>query len=110
MRIVPSLPPPLTVTEDSLAVEALTHIKPSKPVQARTLPPMVVQQRARLKTTSDISEQQEQRHDTHIHGERRTYCRRFEHLPILDGLRLKIDRRRHKQREKDMTEHVDEEV
>lgn len=110
MRFVPSLPPPITVAIDGLEVKALTRVKPVKPVQARTLPPLVVQRHALLEASSDLTGQQEKRHDTHMHGERRTYCRRIEHLPILVGLRSGTDRRRHKQRGEDATEHVDEEV
>lgn len=110
MRIVPSLPPPLTVAKEGLEVKALSRVKPAQPVQARPLPPLVVQRHAPLEVTYDLPEQQEKRHDTHVHGERRTYCRRIKHLPILVELRSGMDRRRHKQRVDDLTEHVDVEV
>ncbi|MDO8464289.1 MAG: hypothetical protein Q7S46_03410 [Gallionella sp.] len=110
MRIAPDLPPPIIIDKDNLGVKALARIKPVKPVQARTLPPLVTEQHSRLETPSDLTEPQEKRHDTHVHGERRTYCRRIEHLPILVELRSVTDRRRHKQRGDDETEHVDEEI
>lgn len=110
MKIVPDLPPPITVVKDRLEVQALTEVKPAKPVQARTLPPLVVQRHKRHEAPSDLAGLQEKRHDTHVHGERRTYCRRIEHLPFLVELRSLTDRRRHKQREGDATEHVDEVV
>ncbi|MFZ2302245.1 MAG: hypothetical protein WAW10_10330 [Gallionella sp.] len=109
MKIVPDLPPPIAVAKDHLSVKALARIKPVKPVQARTLPP-ITEQHARLATSANLTEPQEKRHDTHVHGERRTYCRRIEHLPILVELRSITDRRRHKQRGDDETEHVDEEI
>ena len=110
MRIVPSLPPPIAVEKEDLEVKGLTGVKPAKPVQAHTLPPLVVRRHARHETASDLAELLERRHETHINGERRTYCRRIEHLPFLVELRSGTDRRRHKQREDDVTEHVDEKV
>jgi hypothetical protein len=53
---------------------------------------------------------EEKRHDPHVHGERRIYCRRTEHLPILVELRSGMERRRHNQRSDDITEHVDVKV
>ena len=110
MRFVPSLPPPITVAKEGLELKALARVKPAKPVQARTLPPLVVQRHARSEAPRDHTGQQERRHDAQVHGERRTYCRRIEHLPILVELRSGIDRRRQKQRGGDLTEHVDEKV
>ena len=110
MRITPILPSPIAIKKDSLGVNALTSIKPVKSVQERTLPPLVTQLYERPEIPPDLTEQQEKRHDPHVHGERRTYCRRTEHLPILVELRSIADRRRHKQREEDETDHVDEEV
>lgn len=103
MIIVPGIHAPIVEAEDNMGVKALDGVKPSKRVQQRTLPPLVVQQRY------DAPEM-EKRHATEIHGERRTYCRRFERLPVLVELRSSIERRRHKQREEDVTEHIDEEV
>jgi hypothetical protein len=94
--------------EDTLDVKALTRVKLAKHVQERTLPALVTQRHERLETPSKLAEPQEKRHDTHVHGERRTYCRRIEHLPTLVELRSVADRRRHKQRDDDETEHVDE--
>jgi hypothetical protein len=112
MRIVPSLPPPTTIAEEGLKVQSLTRVKPAKPVQARTLPPPVVQHHARVEASSDLAEQlqEEKRHDTYAYGERRTYCRRIEHLPVLIELRSDIARRRRTQRGEDVTEHVDEQA
>lgn len=104
MIIVPGIPLPITEVEDNMGVKALAGVKSAKRVQQRTLPPLVVQRRH--EETPDRT----QRHDPHINGERRTYCRRFEHLPVLMELRSAIERRRHKQREVDATEHIDEEV
>jgi hypothetical protein len=110
MKIVPSLPPAVTVAKNELEVDALAPVKAVKPVQSRTLPSLVVQPHARHQASPDMTAQQEKRHDVHVHGERRIYCRRMEHLSILVELRAGFDRRQHKQREDDITEHVDEKV
>ena len=110
MKIVPDLPAPQSVAENALEVKALVGIKPSKPVQERTLPPLVVQPHAQREVEAGIVEQQERRYEAHIHGERRTYCRRIEHLPILIELRSGVERRRHNQRQGDTVDHIDVEV
>jgi hypothetical protein len=112
MKFVSSLPPATAFTKDELEVEGLAPVKAAKPVQPRSLPPLVVQPhiRSKAKASPGITEQQEKRHDVHVHGERRTYCRRTELLPVLVDLRSGFDRRRHNQRKDDITEHVDEKV
>jgi hypothetical protein len=109
MKFVPNLPPVTAATKDELEVDALAAVKPAKPVQPRTLPPLIVQPRTRHQALPDITGQQNP-HDVRVHGERRIYCRRIEHLPVMADLRSGSDRRRHNQRGDDMTEHVDEEV
>ena len=110
MKYVPSLPPPVTGVGAGLEVKALAGIKRVKPVQARTLPPLVVQPHTRHETPAVTAKKEEKRHDPHVHGERRIYCRRIEHLPILVELRSGMERRRHNQRADDITEHVDVKV
>lgn len=107
MQYVPSLTPPVTAPETGPEVKALAGVKRAKPVQARTLPPLVVQPHARYEAPPEAAGNEEKRHDPHVYGERRTYCRRIEHLPILVELRSGIDRRRHNQRAGDIAEHVD---
>jgi hypothetical protein len=109
MKIVPDPPQPITVAKAGLEVEALAPVKAAKPVQPGTQQPLAVQ-REQHHASPDIAGQEERRHDVHVHGERRTYCRRIEHLPILVELRAGYDRRRHNQRGDDLTEHVDEKV
>jgi hypothetical protein len=109
VKIVPDSPPPITVAETGLKVEALAPAKAAKPVQPHAGPPLAAQ-RAHSHASPDIAVQAERRHDVDIHGERRTYCRRIEHLPVLIELRAGSDRRRHNQRGGDLTEHVDEKV
>lgn len=107
MQYVPSLPSPVTAPETGPEVKALAGIKRAKPVQERTLPPLVVQPHARYEAPPEVAENEEKRHDPHVHGERRLYCRRLEHLPMLVELRSGKDRRRHNQRAGDITEHID---
>ena len=110
MKYVPSLPPPVTGAGAGLAVKAVAGIRRVKPVQVRTSPPLAAQPHARREVSSEAVAKQEKRHDPLVHGERRIYCRRIEHLPTLVELRLGTDRRRHNQRIDDTTEHVDVKV
>ncbi|MCR4298854.1 MAG: hypothetical protein NUV75_08910 [Gallionella sp.] len=110
MKIAPDLPAPVPVAGNALEVKVLAGIKPSRPVQERTLPPLVVQPHSQREGQQDTADQPERRYEPHIHGERRTYCRRIEHLPILIELRSVVDRRRHNQRRNDTAEHIDVEV
>lgn len=105
MKIAPDLPPPVTSARPELRVEALVGIKPVRPVEARTRPPPTVQPHVRHE--HDASVEEERRHDPHVDGERRTYCRRTEHLPVLLELRSGVERRRHNQRAGDIAEHID---
>lgn len=116
MQYVPSLTPPVTAPETGLEVKAPAGVKRAKPVQERTLPPLVVQPHARHVAPPEVAGKEEsagkeeKRHDPHVHGERRLYCRRLEHLPMLVELRSEIDRRRRNQRASDIAEHIDVEV
>ena len=116
MQYVPSLLSPGTAPETGLEVKALAGIRRAKPVQARTLPPLVVQPHARHVAPPEVAGKEEaagkeeKRHDPHVHGEHRLYCRRLERLPMLVELRSEIDRRRRNQRASDIAEHVDVKV
>lgn len=105
MKITPDLPGPVAMVKDTPEVKALTGIKPARPVRARIHPPLIVQPHVRH--GSDTTGEEEKRHDPHVDGERRTYCRRIEHLPVLLELRSGVERRRHNQRAGDIAEHID---
>lgn len=108
MKYVPSLPPPrITGVWDRLTVSGLAAVKAAKAVQPRTLPPLVVPPHGHHEPPREPTER---RHDTHPQGERRTYCRRVRHLPVLAELRSGLERRRHNQRAGDPTEHIDVEA
>ncbi len=100
MKFVPSLPPPrITGVGGRLMVNRLTPVKAAKPVQPRSLPPLVVQHQHEYHS--------ERRHDPHLDGDRRIACRRILHLPVLEELRSGTDRRHHSQRENDQSDHID---
>lgn len=86
-----------------MTVSALTAVKGVKAVQPRTLPPLVTMPHEH----EPPQESAERRHDPQIQGERRIYCRRLQHLPVLLELRSGLERRHHNQRAGDPTEHID---
>lgn len=111
MKYVPSLPPVAAGAPEALDVHAMSGVKAAKPVQERTLPPLVMQRHAHSGAApAELAGHPERRHDPHVQGERRTYCRRVEHLPVLVELRSGMERRHHTQRKGDATEHVDEQA
>lgn len=111
MRYVPSLPPPFTVVTDRWGIAPAARVGPVKRVQERTVPPLIFQPRhAPPETPPAPIEATEKRHAVPAGEDRRTCCRRVTHLPILEAFRSGADRRRHNQREGDMTEHVDVKV
>lgn len=75
----------MTSARAELRVEALAGIKLTRPVKARTQPPPTVPPHVRREYDAPTGE--EKRHDLHVDGERRTYCRRIEYLPVLLELR-----------------------
>ena len=104
------LPPALNGLEDKNEVKKLTEIKPVKPVPERTQPSLVFRPFTRSEHQHNLDKPVERRHaETHL-GERRTICRRIKIQPLLKELRSKVDRRHHKQRKTDITEHIDEEA
>ncbi|HEX5364317.1 MAG TPA: hypothetical protein VFW59_08595 [Gallionella sp.] len=106
MKFVPSLPPPrITGVGGGLKVNRLTAVGAVRPVQPRTLPPLVL-----LPHEVHEPPEVERRHDRPEQVERRKYCRRVQHRPVLVEFRSGLDRRHRSQREGDPTEHVDIEV
>ena len=103
MKYVPSLPPPTTGGVDRYELRPLPRVQGARPVQPRNLPPLVFQHRLPRR-----NKEEERRHDPHPQGERRTYCRRTQHQPVLLELRSGRDRRQHRQRNGDMLDHIDE--
>lgn len=107
MKYVPSLPPPASAPETGTEVNALAGTRRVRPVGPRISPPLIVQPHVRHEIPPEVAREEERRHDPHVNGERRTFARRIEHLPMLVELRSARERRRRNQRASDMTEHVD---
>lgn len=107
MKFAPDLPPPVTPPEIRPEVGALAGTRRVRPVAARISPPLIVQPHVPHEPPPNVAEEGERRHDPHFHGERRTYCRRLEHRPLLIELRSGRERRRRNQRADDITEHID---
>lgn len=103
MQFVPINPRPLNVVEDRLEVKRLAAVKAAKPVQPRTLPPLLTY--AHVYSPQDQQEPQERR--APLQEDRRSYCRRVKHQPVLEELRSAIDRRKNPQRNTDQPEHID---
>ena len=111
MQFVPIIPRPENFLENWLEVKRLATVKAAKPVQQRTLPPLLThahERPQRGQTDQGGTEQEERR--AGLEEERRSYCRRVLHLPVLEELRSAIDRRKHPQRDTDQQEHVDVEA
>ena len=74
------------------------------------MPPLVFHpQRALHEIPPGSIEETERRHEKPFQ-ERRMYCRRVAHQPIMEELRSGVERRRNRQRGGDMTDHIDEKV
>ena len=104
------LPPSLNGLEDKNEVKKLTEVEPVKPVPEHTQPSLVFRPFTRYEQQRNLVKPVERRHaETHL-GERRIICRRIKTQPLLKELRSKVDRRRHKQRKTDITEHINEDA
>lgn len=102
------LPPSLNGIEEKYEVKKLTEIKSVKPVSEGVEPSRVFRQFTQSEHQRTRARPLERRNAAPHHGERRTICRRIKMQPLLKELRSKVDRRRRKQRETDITEHIDE--
>lgn len=112
MRYVPSLPPPITVPEETGEVHALTAVKPAKRVQQRSLAPLVKQHFAPREPAPEVEKAApaDIQPDRRLNEERRKYCRRAAQQPVLIDLRPGGDRRRRSQRMTDVATSIDEEA
>jgi len=112
MRYVPSLPPPITAPEETGEVHGLTAIRPAKPVQQRTLVPLVKQRFAPREPAAEAEKAKpaDRQTDQRSNEDRRTYRRRVSQQPVLLDLRPGGDRRRRSQRITDVATSIDEEA
>lgn len=115
MHLVPIIPQPRVGVEESLEVARTAAVRPVKPVEERTLPPLLTYAHEQQRPdTGEIMQHPHRRvsdrPEMADQGERRLACRRFHHLPILEELRSLVDRRRHKRRKTDLEPHIDVEA
>lgn len=103
MQFVPIIPAPRNLLEERLEVKRLAAVKAAKPVQPRTLPPLL----SYSHEAPHREHPEQERRQAAQREERRSYCRRVQHLPVLIELRSAIDRRKHAQRSTDRPEHID---
>jgi len=109
MQIVPIIPQTIIGVEENLELTGIAAVKPAKPVEERTLPPLLTYAHE-PPVQIDIEADQHKQLQVPRKEDRRFICRRLHRLNILEELRSSIDRRRHKQRRTDLQLHVDEEV
>jgi len=108
MQIVPIIPQQTTGVTESRDVKGVAAIKAAKPVQEHELPAVQNNAEQLFQIAREI-EHQEKRIVTQ-QVDRRRLCRRIRHSSLLEELRSSIDRRRRKQRNSDLLEHIDEEA
>ena len=109
MQLVPIIPQAKAAVEETLLVSGVAAIKSPKPVEERTLPPLLTYAHEQQVQTINGTKQPVQRQVAR-QAERRTVCRRLPHRTILEELRSSIDRRKHQQRRTDLKLHIDEEA
>jgi hypothetical protein len=109
MQLVPIIPQQKFDAEDKLPVKGIAAVKPAKPVQERTLPPLLSYGHEPPPGNYSEIAQHEKRKPTQPQ-ERRIASRRVKHTAMPEELRSALDRRRHKQRVTDMQLHIDEKV
>lgn len=109
MQLIPIIPQQKFAAEDNIQVKGIAVVKPAKPVQERTLPPLLSYSHEQSPGNYSEVNQHERRKVSQLE-ERRIVCRRIKHTAIPEELRSALDRRRRKQRLSDMQLHIDEEV
>lgn len=113
MRYVPSLPPPTLTGLGTREVRGVMRARPIRPTRVRSNPEANVdigpthELRPEAPPVAPIPEVE---HRVVHPEERRVACRRVAHQPVLLDLRSGLDRRHHKMRGSDLTEHIDEEA
>ena len=105
-----SLPPRLNGPEDKNEIKKLTEIEPVRPVSERTHPSQAFQPpTTRPEHQYNLVKPLDEKRNADVFlGERRKVCRRIQTQPLLIELRSKLDRRHKKQRNTDITEHINE--
>lgn len=107
MQIVPIIPQQTTGVTVSPDVKGVSAVKPVQHISEEALPVLVSEENPSRKA---IETTQQEKRVVSQQQERRVFCRRIHFMPLLEELRASIDRRRHKQRNTDLLEHIDEVV
>ncbi|MFA6014979.1 MAG: hypothetical protein WC742_07905 [Gallionellaceae bacterium] len=102
MQFVPSVPS-VAVTPGSRRVKSLSATYAVKPVFPRDHPSPY-----ETENQENYLPPEPEAAPPAITENRRTYCRRVKHLPVLEELRSGVDRRKHNLLEGDVVEHIDE--
>ncbi len=109
MQIVPIIPQSQTGVKEKLEVAGIAAMKAAKPVEARTLAPLVSDSHERAEPKY-VEKNKRKEHFMIRQEDRRSIYRRLHHQAILIELRSSIDRRKHQQRKTDIQLHIDEEA
>lgn len=110
MRYVPSLPPPTLTGIGTREVRGVMRTRPIRPTRILSHPEAGVDIGPPHGPRPEAVPVPAVEHRGIHPEERRLVCRRINHRPALLDLRFGLDRRRHKLRGTDTTEHIDEEV
>lgn len=114
MKYVPSNPPPVDLIDTYWPPKSPSGVRPIKPVQARTTPPLATShyQASEEPPAKElpVSNTQEKRISPGDSTERRTVCRRIFSRPVLIELRSSVNRRQNRQRETDRLENISQQV
>lgn len=109
MRFVSSLPP-VTSPPGNREVKRVFGVRAVRPVATQEKPVEEVGRYAHQQNPEEALPQSSGEHRHEGLPDRRKYCRRINHFPVLFDLRSGVERRRHHQRERDAVEHIDEQV
>lgn len=111
MRYVPSLPPPTLTGLGTREVRGVMRTRPIRPTRVRSNPEAGVDYGpAHEPHAEEVVPVPAVEHRVVHPEERRVACRRVARQPVLLDLRSRFDRRHHKLRGTDPTEHIDEAV
>ena len=109
MRFPSNWVPPIEGIEESNEVKYVWSLLPAKPVGERLLPPLMMRRGAlyvenRQKPIEAVSDVVDKGRSSQ---ERRNYCRRLSHADTVLDTRARVDRRRHKGRESDLSTSIE---
>lgn len=107
MQIVPIIPQQTTGVTVGQDIKGVSAVTPVKHIPGEGLPLLPDEESASRKAVEVVH--REKRVVT-LQEERRVFCRRIYNATILEELRSSIGRRRRKQRNTDLLEHIDVEV